>query len=80
MAKQNNTSSQISTQSAEEQDIPEVQNELSKVATNPKQSILILLVISAVFIFIFFKLFIADNKPAEVVAPSAPTDITKPTQ
>ncbi|WP_417904697.1 TrbI/VirB10 family protein [Candidatus Tisiphia endosymbiont of Micropterix aruncella] len=80
MAKQNNTSSQISTQSAEEQDIPEVQNELSKVATNPKQSILILLVISAVFIFIFFKLFITDNKPAEVVAPSAPTDITKPTQ
>ncbi|WP_375359085.1 TrbI/VirB10 family protein [Candidatus Tisiphia endosymbiont of Neophilaenus lineatus] len=80
MAKQNNTSSQISTQSAEEQDIPEVQNELSKVATNPKQSILILLVISAVFIFIFFKLFIADNKPPEVVAPSAPTDITKPTQ
>lgn len=80
MAKQNNTSSQISTQSAEEQDIPEVQNELSKVATNPKQSILILLVISAVFIFIFFKLFIADNKLAEVVAPSAPTDIIKPTQ
>ncbi|WP_425361046.1 TrbI/VirB10 family protein [Candidatus Tisiphia endosymbiont of Stenodema calcarata] len=80
MAKQNYTSSQISTQSAEEQDIPEVQNELSKVATNPKQSILILLVISAVFIFIFFKLFIADNKPTEVVAPSAPTDITKPTQ
>lgn len=80
MVKQNNTSSQISTQSAEEQDIPEVQNELSKVATNPKQSILILLVISAVFIFIFFKLFIADNKPPEVVAPSAPTDITKPTQ
>ncbi len=80
MAKQNNTSSQISTQSVEEQDIPEVQNELSKVATNPKQSILILLVISAVFIFIFFKLFIADNKPPEVVAPSAPTDITKPTQ
>lgn len=80
MAKQNNTSSQISTQSAEEQDIPEVQNELSKVATNPKQSILILLVISAVFIFIFFKLFITDNKPTEVVTPSAPTDITKPTQ
>lgn len=80
MAKQNNTSSQISTQSAEEQNIPEVQNELSKVATNPKQSILILLIISAVFIFIFFKLFIADNKPPEVVAPSAPTDITKPTQ
>ncbi|BFD45593.1 MAG: TrbI/VirB10 family protein [Rickettsia endosymbiont of Sergentomyia squamirostris] len=80
MAKQNNTSSQISTQSVEEQDIPEVQNELSKVATNPKQSILILLVISAVFIFIFFKLFIADNKPPEVVTPSAPTDITKPTQ
>ncbi|MCC8416640.1 MAG: hypothetical protein LN575_04750 [Rickettsia endosymbiont of Gnoriste bilineata] len=78
MAEQDNTTSQSG---AEEQDIPEVQNELSKVATNPKQSIAILLVISAVFIFIFFKLFISDNKPEEVVvAPSAPTDITKPTQ
>jgi type IV secretion system protein VirB10 len=78
MAEQDNTTSQPGT---EEQDIPEVQNELSKVATNPKQSIMILLVISAVFIFIFFKLFISDNKPDEVVvAPSAPTDITKPTQ
>ncbi len=81
MAEQDNTTSQNNVVAAEEQDIPEVQNELSKVATNPKQSIMILLVISAVFIFIFFKLFISDNKPSEVVvAPSAPTDITKPTQ
>ncbi|MCC8398744.1 MAG: hypothetical protein LN569_05640 [Rickettsia endosymbiont of Labidopullus appendiculatus] len=78
MAEQDNTTFQSGT---EEQDIPEVQNELSKVATNPKQSIMILLVISAVFIFIFFKLFISDNKPDEVVVvPSAPTDVTKPTQ
>ncbi|WP_341748639.1 TrbI/VirB10 family protein [Candidatus Tisiphia endosymbiont of Sialis lutaria] len=81
MSEQDNTTSQVNATGAEEQDIPEVQNELSKVATNPKQSIAILLVISAVFIFIFFKLFISDNKPEEVVvAPSAPTDITKPTQ
>ncbi|WP_375318576.1 TrbI/VirB10 family protein [Candidatus Tisiphia endosymbiont of Oplodontha viridula] len=81
MAEQDNTTSQISVPGTEEQDIPEVQNELSKVATNPKQSIAILLVISAVFIFIFFKLFISDNKPSEVVvAPSVPTDITKATQ
>ncbi|HJD56866.1 TrbI/VirB10 family protein [Candidatus Tisiphia endosymbiont of Ptychoptera albimana] len=78
MAEQDNTTFQSGT---EEQDIPEVQNELSKVATNPKQSIVILLAISAVFIFIFFKLFLSDNKQSEVVvAPSAPTDITKPTQ
>ena len=81
MAEQDNTTSQISVPGTEEQDIPEVQNELSKVATNPKQSIAILLVISAVFIFISFKLFISDNKPSEVVvAPSVPTDITKATQ
>ncbi|WP_425363486.1 TrbI/VirB10 family protein [Candidatus Tisiphia endosymbiont of Hybos culiciformis] len=81
MAEQDNTTSQISISGTEEQDIPEVQNELSKVATNPKQSIAILLVISVVFIFIFFKLFLSDNEPSEVVvAPSVPTDITKATQ
>jgi len=61
-------------------EIPEVQNELSKVATNPKQSIFIVVIISIVFIIIFFKLFINNSKPTNVALPTKPTEVSKPTQ
>jgi type IV secretion system protein VirB10 len=80
MAEKNNPNSQNASQIVGAGEIPEVQNELSKVATNPKQSIIILLVISVVFIVIFFKLFLSDNKTVEVVPAVTPSDISKPAQ
>ena len=80
MAKQDNSTSTDSPEVTTGQEMPEVQNELSKVATNPKQSIAILAVISVVFIFIFYKLFFAGNKPAVVEAPVAPAVVSKPNQ
>ncbi len=60
---------------------PEVDQELSQVATNPKQSILILVGVIAVFAYLFFNLFInssdvdknKDNTPT-------PTEVAKPIQ
>jgi len=40
---------------------PEVDQELSQVATNPKQSILILVGVIAVFAYLFFNLFIKNS-------------------
>lgn len=80
MAKQDNNTSPDSSEVTVRQEMPEVQNELSKVATNPKQSIAILAVISVVFIFIFYKLFFAGNKPVVVEAPIAPAVVSKPIQ
>ncbi len=63
------------------QDIPEVQNELSKVATNPKQSIIILLVIFVILILIFVKFFFYSG-PSSEVKPNivTPSEISKPIQ
>jgi type IV secretion system protein VirB10 len=80
MAEQDNSTFSDSPEVTTGQDMPEVQNELSKVATNPKQSIAILVVISVVFIFIFYKLFFAGNKPAVVEEPIAPAVVSKPNQ
>lgn len=80
MAKQDNSTSPDAPEVTTSQEMPEVQNELSKVATNPKQSIAILAVISVVFIFIFYKLFFAGNKPAIVETPVAPAIVSKPIQ
>lgn len=60
---------------------PEVDQELSQVATNPKQSMLILVGISALFIYLFFNLFInsEDEDPnKEVVA--VPDEVSRPAQ
>ncbi|WP_375327156.1 TrbI/VirB10 family protein [Candidatus Tisiphia endosymbiont of Nemotelus uliginosus] len=63
-----------------EEDIPEVQNELSKVATNPKQSLVILVVIFIGCLIIFFKFFFNDHTISTTTPPPMPTDITKPAQ
>lgn len=60
--------------------LPEVQQELSKVAASPKQSILILIGICIVFGYLFFVFFL-NNKGSDKDAKSqAPTDVTKPAE
>lgn len=59
--------------------LPEVQNELSKVASNPKQSIFIVVIICGIFIYIFFNLFINNKSSNDIPAP-LPSGIAKPVQ
>ncbi len=60
-------------------EMPEVQNELSKVAANPKQSMLILIVVCLILGYVFYIFFIQDNKGQEKPQPIAiPTDVVKP--
>jgi len=60
---------------------PEVDQELSQVATNPKQNMLILVGISAVFIYLFFNLFInsEDEDPNKEVV-DVPDEVSRPAQ
>ena len=68
------------TQTAGE-DLPEVEQELSQVATNPKQSMLILVGIFIVFIYLFFNLFInSDDSDADKDITPVPDEIAKPIQ
>jgi len=65
---------------------PEVEQELSQVATNPKQNIIILLAIGAIFLYLFFNLFINSNEqkkeeveiPDKVSTPTQNTEIDVP--
>ena len=59
-----------------EKELPEVRQELSKVATNPKQSILILVVICGIFGYLFFK----NSAPKQEDVVQRPTEISKPAQ
>lgn len=62
--------------------MPEVRQELSKVATNPKQSILILagiILVAGYFVFNFF--FSGDNNTTKTEAPTpTPSTIVQPAQ
>jgi len=62
------------------EDAPEVEQELSQVATNPKQSMLILVGISAVFLYLFFNLFINGEDSTKKEDTPIPTDVSKPVQ
>jgi len=66
-------------QESNQVDLPEVEQELSKVATNPKQSMLIMIGLGLVFVYLFFNLFInsGDIKPAETPVPEG---VVKPAQ
>lgn len=63
---------------------PEVQQELSKVAANPKQSMLILIGICGVFGYLLYSFFLGgkDNKKEDIksVALPMPTQIAKPAE
>lgn len=65
----------------EQGELPEVEQELSQVATNPKQSMMILVGIVCVFIYIFYNFFISSDdsdKPKDNTP--APTEVAKPVQ
>lgn len=62
-----------------EQGIPEVQNELSKVGTNPKQSIIIL-IIALIACGVIFVIYFFNANPVSPTTPAIPTDVAKPTQ
>lgn len=79
MAEQNKLGPQAPSQQLEDEEIPEVQNELSKVATNPKQSLVILVFIFIGCLVIFFKFFFNDHISSSTPAP-VPTDVTKPAE
>lgn len=62
-------------------DAPEVEQEFSKVATNPKQSIMILIGIGAVFLYLFFNLFFASDDTEQKKEPiPIPDEVAKPIQ
>ncbi len=64
-----------------QEELPEVEQELSQVATNPKQSMMILVGIVGVFIYIFFNLFISSgDSDADKENTPVPTEVTKPIQ
>lgn len=59
---------------------PEVERELSQVATNPKQSILILVGVVLIFAYLFFNLFFSSDSNKSKDNLPAPNDISKPVQ
>ena len=61
-------------------DLPEVEQELSKVASNPKQSLLILVGVAGVFIYLFFNLFINSGEPQKPANAPVPENVIKPIQ
>jgi len=64
-----------------QEESPEVEQELSQVATNPKQSMMILVGIVGVFIYIFFNLFISSgDSDADADKTPVPTNIVTPIQ
>jgi type IV secretion system protein VirB10 len=63
------------------EELPEVEQELSQVATNPKQSMMILVGIVGIFIYLFFNLFISsDDSDANKDNTPVPTEVAKPVQ
>lgn len=58
--------------------LPEVQYELSKVASNPKQSILILVGICGIFGYILFNFFVSTKPAKKEISTKLPTEVTKP--
>lgn len=77
MAKQDNPENNAEEQKVE---IPEVQHELSKVATNPKQSILILVIICGICGYLAFNLFLGNKKAVKDTPAEVPDQITKPVE
>ncbi len=76
MAKENNAAEPEKVQA----DLPEVEQELSKVATNPKQSIIILVVVAGVFLYLFFNLFISSDEAPKQESTPVPDNVVKPVQ
>lgn len=61
-------------------ELPEVEQELSKVATNPKQSMLILAGIVCIFGYLAFNWFLSSSNTPKVSEEAVPAEVTKPIQ
>ncbi len=62
-------------------EMPEVEQELSKVASNPKQNLIILGVIGVAFIYLVFNLFInSDEEDTTDIPTPKPAKVTRPAQ
>ncbi len=59
-------------------DLPEVEQELSQVATNPKQSLFILIAVAGVFLYLFFNFVINSDKTAKQVDDPIPANVVQP--
>jgi type IV secretion system protein VirB10 len=59
-------------------DLPEVEQELSQVATNPKQSLLILIAVAGVFLYLFFNFVVNSDKTAKQVDDPIPANVVQP--
>lgn len=60
--------------------LPEVEQELSKVASNPKQNLLILALVVGAFLYLFFNLFFSSNENKQPAETPVPDNIVKPVQ
>ena len=60
--------------------LPEVEQELSKVASNPKQSLLILVVVAGAFGYLLFNLFFSNSENIKATETPVPDNIVKPVQ
>jgi type IV secretion system protein VirB10 len=62
-----------------EEDLPEVKNELSKVASNPKQNLIVIISIFVIGIFIIVNFFLTGSKDqTDKKTVSIPLNISKP--
>lgn len=68
------------TEEQPQEELPEVQQELSKVAANPKQSMLILAGICLVVGYIFYNLFFTSGPSSKDAIPVTPTEVSKPAE
>lgn len=62
------------------EEMPEVEQELSKVAANPKQSLIILAAICGIFLYLFYTFFISSGEeevPVDITP--TPTGVQRPT-
>lgn len=65
----------------EEKNLPEVEQELSQVAVNPKQNMIILVGIICVFIYIFYSFFLSSDEPTTPKDNTPlPEEVVKPVQ
>lgn len=65
----------------EEEEYPEVEQELSKVASNPKKNMLILGLIGFAFLYLFYTLFFTgDGGEEQADSVQVPTEVSRPVE
>lgn len=81
MLQENDKQQEVDTDEEEEEEYPEVEQELSKVASNPKKNMLILGGICLVFIYLFFTFFISsDDGEGQADVVQVPTEVSRPVE